>query len=254
LARQIDGILFDLGDTLLEFGQVDVPSLFEAGAKLAYEYLRKLGKKLPPFPKYHRQQLWAVRWNYFKSRLTNREFNSLDLIGRLSKRMGHGLNHDHVLELAWLWYEPLSRSACVEPGLRTTLETLRDMGMKLGLISNTFIPGQVLDRHLAAAGLLDLLSVRIYSCDVVYRKPHRRIFELALKQANLSASKTIFVGDSPQADITGANRAGMISVLKSPKNPAGTGISTPAHRIDRISQLVEIVENYNAPADKSPRD
>ena len=248
MAARIRGILFDLGDTLLDFGRVDVRAMFEAGGRLAYQYLKDLGQPLPSFEAFHRRQLWAIRWNYLKSRLTRREFNALDLIGRLSISMGHNLTHQQTLDLAWLWYEPLSRTARMEPGLRGLLGRLRDSGLVLGLVSNTFVPGEVIDRHLGQLGLLEFLPVRVYSCDVRYRKPHRNIFLIALGQAKLAPAETIFVGDSLEADIAGANRAGMISVFKAPgHHRSGTSVK-PAHRIARLAEVEDIVAKCNQPA------
>jgi len=244
MASRIRGIFFDLGDTLLDFGQVDIPTIFESGARLAYDYLKSLGKSLPSFAAYHRRQLWAIRWSYFKSRLTRREFDAADLIARLADRMGHDLTEPQVTELAWLWYEPLSRCATAEPGLQDTLRALADGGRTLGVISNTFIPAAALDRHLEGAGLLDLLPVRVYSCAIRYRKPHPAIFRAALEQAGIGPEEAMFVGDSPQADILGANRVGMISVLKDPAGRHRDCPSQPNHRISHLAELPALVAAY----------
>ncbi len=244
MTRPIDGIFFDLGDTLLDFGPVDVRGMFEAGARLAYEYLGELDQPLPPFGKFHRRQLWAIRWSYFKSRITRREFNSLDLLGRLSDDMGQKLTAEQAEELAWMWYLPLRQCATVEDGLTDMLRRFSEQGLKLGVISNTFVPGQVLDRHLREEQLLDLLPCRIYSCDVSYRKPHRRIFRIALNRAGLEANRTVFVGDSLRADIRGANRTGMISVLKDPTGQRERPAATPRHRIRQLTELEPIVQSY----------
>ena len=243
---RINGILFDLGNTLLNFKAVDIPSVFEAGAHLAYENLRSLGFHPPPFPKYHRRQLWAIRWSVLKSRLIGREFDSLDLIMRLAARMGCRLTDQQAIEQAWLWYEPLSKCASKEDGLIELLEGFRRAGLVLGLVSNTFVPAQVLDRHLEAEGLLGLLPVRVYSCEVRYRKPHPRIFAAAMERGRLRPGETFFVGDSLRADIYGANRAGMISVLKDSADGLHHAKINPRHRVGNLSELRELVARYNA--------
>ncbi len=248
MAKQINGILFDLGDTLLDFGNVHIPSLFKNGAKLAYGYLKQLGHPLPAFAKYHRRQLWAIRWNYFKSRFTRREFNALDILGQLSARMGHELTHEQMLELAWLWYEPLSRCARMEEGLREMLAGFQAEGLKLGMISNTFVPGEVIDRHLRRENLLELLPVRVYSCAFHYLNPNPAIIHIAPQQGAPAASETIFVGDSPHADIKGANEAGMISVLKDPTGKYDSNSVRANHRIRAITELSRIVSQYNVEA------
>ena len=247
MARRAKGILFDLGDTLLDFGQVNIGDLFRKGAKFAYDYLRSLGMTLPPFRFYHHRQLWAIRWRYAMSHLTRREFNSLDVISRLGRRMGHKLTDEQNLELSWRWYQPICRCATVEPGAREMLARFQADGIVLGVISNTFIPGAVLDRHLASENLLDLLPVRVYSSDAGTRKPGRRIFELALQQGQLRSEQTLFVGDSLRADIKGANRAGLVSVLKDPSGRFDRARVRPQHRIRGLEELADIVAGYNGP-------
>jgi len=245
MVDRIKGILFDLGDTVLDFAPVDIRVMFEAGAKLAYEYLQGLDQPVPSFAKFHRKQLWAIRWSYLKSRITRREFNSLELIGRVGKSMGHNLNDEQMAHLAWLWYEPLSRCATVETGLLDLLQGFRDDGLTLGLVSNTFVPAEVLDKHLRQEGLLEFFPVRVYSCQVRYRKPSAEVFRIALERTGLEPSQALFVGDSPQADIDGANRAGLVSVLKDPKGRHDGIRIKPAYRIRQLSQLPGIVARHN---------
>ncbi len=245
MVGRIRGVFFDLGETLLNFGHVDVLSVFESGARLAYAYLGSLGQPLPSFAKFHRHQLWAIRWRYFLSRLTGQEFDARALIARLTCKMGQTLTDGQVEELAWLWYEPLSRCATTENDLHQTLRHL-SAGRTLGVISNTFIPASALNRHLARMNLLELLPVRVYSCDVRYRKPHPAIFRIALQRAGLQAGETVFVGDSLVADIAGANRVGMVSVLKDSSSRGGHSPIRPKHRISYLSELPDLVDGYKA--------
>lgn len=245
MSDRIKGILFDFGETIIDFGRVDLPALFKRGTKLAYEYLVDRGHSLPPFKKYLRTQLRAVHWNVFKSRITRSEFNALDVIRRISDGQGLQLDHEHLVALAALWYEPLRQCASMEPGVLEMLRQFRDEDMTLGIISNTFVPGQVLDRHLEQEHLLELLPVRVYSCDVNYRKPDIRIFQITLERAHLAAQETVFVGDSLRADIRGANRAGMISVLKDPLDRYRHKRIRPHHRIRSLLELRDIIADYN---------
>ncbi len=245
MPRDVEGILFDLGDTLLDFGRVDVRGLFEDGARLAYQYLEELGQPVPSFSRFHRKQLWAIRWNYLKSRLTRREFNALDLIGVTSRRMGQQLTEEQTAELAWLWYEPLSDCATIEPDLPELLARWADDRLLLGVVSNTFVPGEVLDRHLERLGLLKYLPIRIYSCDVRYRKPNPNIFRLALDPSGLLAERVLFVGDSPRADIEGARRFGMRTVLKDPSGRFDDADVPADYRIRRLAELDSVLAACN---------
>ena len=241
----IRGILFDLGDTLLDFGAVKPNRLFVRGASLAYDYLRGLGKRLPSRRLYLMRQLWAIRWAYFKTRFTHKEFDSLQLLKDRSRRMGHPLSDEEALELAWQFYLPLKEASTVEPQMRQTLQRLGDRGLTLGVVSNTFLPGQILDRQLEQEGIIDLLPFRVYSSDLGIRKPDRRIFEHALEATGLQPQQTLFVGDTPREDISGAHQAGMVTVLKDPTGLNKAVLPAPDYTIRAIADLEQIVSRRN---------
>jgi len=244
MTGRIRGILFDLGDTLIDFEHVSMTAMFRKGARLGYAYLQELGKPVPGFRKFHYRQLWAIRWNYIKARVTGKEFNSLDVMIHFARKWGYELSEDECLELAWRFYKPLSQAATVAPGAVETLNALVKKGLKLAVVSNTFVPGAVLDRHLDIASLGDLIESRIYSSEVGYRKPKKEIFQLALEHAKLQPSNALFVGDSPHADIFGAHRAGMITVLKDRPGHQKKMRVTPDHNIADMTELLQIVDRY----------
>jgi HAD superfamily hydrolase (TIGR01509 family) len=244
MARKINGILFDLGDTLIDFAHVSMTAMFRKGARLGYEYLQEIGKTVPGFRKFHYRQLWAIRWNYIKARVTGKEFNSLDVMARFAEKWDYHLTEAENLELAWRFYTPLCNAATIVPGALEALETLLKKGLKLAIVSNTFLPRSVLDRHLDILELGDLIETRIYSSEVIYRKPNPKIFQLALKKVGLDAENTMFIGDSPRADIFGAQREGMITVLRDlPKRRKRPRI-TPDHNLTDMTELLQIVAQY----------
>ncbi|MDP6543257.1 MAG: HAD family hydrolase [Phycisphaerae bacterium] len=248
MTGRVKGILFDLGDTLIDFAHVSMTAMFRQGARGGYEYLQELGKSVPGFRKFHYRQLWAIRWNYIKARVTGREFNSLDVMRHFARKWGYELSEPEYLELAWRFYKPLSKAATIVPGAPETLATLAEKGLKLAVVSNTFLPGSVLDRHLEIVSLSDLIETRIYSSEVGYRKPSPKIFQLALEQSGLHACDALFVGDSPKADIFGARRAGMVTVLRDRSKKRSKKMRTaPDHRIADMTELLQIVAQYEGP-------
>ena len=209
-------ILFDLGDTLIDFEPMDTRAVFRMGAGSTYEFLLQRGYSMPPFEEYCRRQHSAVKWAYFWAKFKRKEFNSKHLLGEFCAKLGANLSVDELNQLAWLWYEPLTRHSSTEPETLDVLGELRNSGLKIGLVSNTFIAPEIHDRHLDMLNLLELISVRVYSSEVGHRKPDPRIFQVALDQLNVTASETIFVGDLIKTDIVGARRLGMKTVLKQP--------------------------------------
>lgn len=244
--KRIKAILFDLGDTLLDFPKrVEVNHLFQQGARQAYEYLRERGYSLPSFRSYHHRHWLAIRWSIIKSFFARRDFDSLSIMQYCCRKLRLKLDRQQLIELCWLWYQPLGCSATVEAGLGEMLQSLAESGLKIALVSNTFVPAEVLDRHLEKENLLHLLPERIYSCNVGWRKPDPRIFTEALNRLGVKAGETIFVGDSLKNDIRGANRQGMISVLKDPTGARRRGGNQPTHTITSILEIPAIIEQYN---------
>ena len=62
-------------------------------------------------------------------------------------------------------------------------------------------------------GLSDRIQSLTISGEIGVRKPNLKIFEVACGRADVLPKEAIFVGDSIQNDIVGANRAGITSVL-----------------------------------------
>lgn len=212
----IDAVLFDLGDTIIDFGvgRREAEILFKKGARLTYDYLD--GKKLPvpPFARYFRAHYRCMQRAYAWSKLTRRDFSYADVLARAARKLGLALTPEDLLHLAWLWYKPIGDASHIDAGILHMLIQLRAAGTKLAIVSNTFVPPHCLDRHLREEGLLEFFPVRVYSSTVRYRKPHPRIFEMALDQIGVPASRALFIGDLLKTDIGGAKRAGMRTIWK----------------------------------------
>ncbi|MFA5865606.1 MAG: HAD family hydrolase [Phycisphaerae bacterium] len=214
----IKAVLCDLGDTLINFHRIDVITSFVQGARETYVFLGdNLGLKLPPFKKYRRQQQWAIRWAYLKSKITGREFNSLNVLRKSTEKLHIPVPEDQFEELAWRWYKPLALQAKADSHTIPMLEELQRRNLKLAIVSNTFVPPSALDRHLAQEDLLKYFPLRVYSCDVGVRKPKPHIFRVALQKLGVEPEEAVFVGDSYRADILGARRSRMFAILKTTK-------------------------------------
>ena len=103
--------------------------------------------------------------------------------------------------------------SCVPfPNLFEMLQTLRDHGLKLGLVTNgrELIQGRKVER----LGIRPYLDAVVISETVGTRKPDPRIFSAALAALGVEASATAFVGDNPEADVLGAKRSGLLAVWK----------------------------------------
>lgn len=242
MSSKIDTILFDLGDTLLDFGKVSVARLFDSGGRLAYDYLQKQGHTLPPFKTFYWKNYVAIRMNVIKCAITLKDFHAARLMDKLLKEMSIEVDRENLLELCWLWYKPLHDCARIESGLVEMLKDFTQSGLKLGVVSNTFIPGETLDRHLEETGLLPWLPKRIYSCDVGWQKPKPVIFRKALEIMESNAHETLFIGDKERNDVRGAKRVGMKTVRK---DITGRKRSKADFKIKSMLELRDVIKKCN---------
>ncbi len=115
-------------------------------------------------------------------------------------------------EMAGMWevtyYKRKLRDNVIE-----TLRTLENRGYKLGVISNTSSLYSVYD-------VLEGYGIRAYTKEVVlssitgYRKPHKEIFNIALREIHSEADNCAYVGDTVSRDIMGAKSAGFNTAIQ----------------------------------------
>ncbi|MBI9019225.1 MAG: HAD family hydrolase [Phycisphaerae bacterium] len=243
---EIKAILFDIGDTLINYGQANVNALFRQGGRLTYEYLcDQFGReKMPSFHWYNFRHLLSIRYHYVLSMITKIEFHTEELLARRGRYMGLDLSQEQLEHLCHLWYYPLGKAAYVEPDIVETFEALKQMNLKLCVISNTFVPGYVLDSHLEQIGIRQYFDYWVYSCDTRYRKPRREIYQAALDKLQIDPGQIIMVGDRYKEDVKGPGKLGILGIIKKGvtnnkrKYPEGTVT------IEHISDLPGLIKDW----------
>ena len=96
------------------------------------------------------------------------------------------------------------------PEVVEVLTALRAQGYRLGIISNW---SWNLRERVAQVGLDGFFEIIWASAYAGCNKPHRRIFDQALAQMDLSPAQALYVGDKYRNDVMGARRAGIEAVL-----------------------------------------
>jgi putative hydrolase of the HAD superfamily len=108
------------------------------------------------------------------------------------------------------YFEPFVRSCQLIPGTYDMLDSLVGQ-YRLGLVSNFTHPPAV-EQILARVGLERFFDGIIISGRLGVRKPHPAVFMELSKLLALPPDEIAFVGDELQADIVGAQKAGMRTV------------------------------------------
>jgi putative hydrolase of the HAD superfamily len=127
----------------------------------------------------------------------------------------------------------------VREDARETLETLRDRGLHLSIVSN--IDDDQFEPLFAQLGLTRWFDCTTTSEEARSCKPDPGIFRMALRKAGgPPPEEVVFVGDSVPHDVAGAARLGMTTVLLGGA-PDSAG-PAPDHVISRLGELLAIVQ------------
>jgi putative hydrolase of the HAD superfamily len=93
------------------------------------------------------------------------------------------------------------------------LEAIKEMGFKMGLISNTgMTPGFTFRSYMEERGMLGYFHTLTFSDEAKLAKPSSEIFMMTLEAMDARPEQTIHVGDHVINDVVGAKRCGMKTV------------------------------------------
>lgn len=118
-----------------------------------------------------------------------------------------------------------------------TLEYLRNAGFKLAIVSNWDTPLDPLTERLGIAYYFDII-VASHDERVKSAKPDPHIFNYTLAAVGISAEEAVHVGDTYEADIVGAQNAGIRPILIDRDN---TQTGRWPETIQDLSELPELL-------------
>ncbi|MFQ5591809.1 MAG: HAD family hydrolase [Phycisphaerae bacterium] len=239
----IDAVLFDVGNTLLH-SRVSTPTAaLDLAVRPVYDRLVELDFKLPPFAQYSRMIRRRFVRSHLWSRIVRREVSIIKGLQRAHSHLGVSLSMERTAELCRESISAVAAIFTVDEDAKDVIAKLREMNVKLGLVSNTILPGFTIDEFLGSEGFLDCFPVRIYSSDVGYMKPSPKIFRLALEQLEVAPERAAFIGDRVDNDVLGASRLGMKTVLFIPGGKLPREWDCADHTIRRLTEIPGIVGN-----------
>jgi putative hydrolase of the HAD superfamily len=229
------GVLFDLGNTLLDEGGNDfergcerVLSLAENPRGISARELAVLVKELLDDVQERRDRSWLEISPFARHRLV---FEPQGLSFRSSfyeveRELLRGLTR----------FDPA-------PGIREALAQLKQAGVPMGVVSNSSFTAEALAWQLAEWDLRGFFRFVLSSADVGVRKPHPRIFAAACAQLGTRPEDTWFVGDALRYDVAGARSAGLVSVWYNPKRAPRDGVDPDVeihHHAELRSRIEEV--------------
>jgi FMN phosphatase YigB (HAD superfamily) len=93
-----------------------------------------------------------------------------------------------------------------------------------------------------ALSLYDYFDTVVCSSEIVFRKPDRAMFEVALRSLKVSPSEAMFIGDDYHADIIGAKKVGMKAVWLNPNHHPNPGEVAPDYDIAGLKEILAFPE------------
>lgn len=234
----VRAVLFDFGGTLYDYATL------EAGERESLvELARQFGIEAEPrvIQRAHREAMRRVFRHYLQRRFyLHRDLFRDAVIGMLEsfEVAPNAARLDRYRAAQWQRH---ARDFTLREGVSETLDTLRQRGIHLGIVSN--IDDDQLDHLLEIAGIGSSFDSILSSEQAQSCKPDPSIFEEALRRAGCAAREALFVGDTLAQDIVGANNVGLQSVLlwhRDDRDPP-TEAPRPRHVIRRIPDLLDLV-------------
>ncbi|MGQ4915376.1 MAG: HAD family hydrolase [Candidatus Asgardarchaeia archaeon] len=241
---RIKAVFFDFGGVITE--RIVAPALED----IVIEFLLKKGINLSEKQCDKIKEIQKGRVKYSLTTLI--EIPIEELLHDMMNHIGLSVSMKFIAECVGYFLERVKYE--LRKNVKEVLLALRKMGLKIGLISNSFteFPRMVIKKE----NLYDFFDTIILSKDVRVRKPHPKIFTEALKRASVSANEAIFIGDILEVDVWGAKQVGMKAVLiKSRYNlnkwknflkkltPRPYTKLEPDYTIEDLLEIVDMLEN-----------
>ena len=181
----------------------------------------------------HNEMLWA---KYRNHEIDRREL-ILDRWAYILRRMGINDN-EYALKINSDFLRRTTTKTKTIDGAISLLEYLYS-GYRLFILSNGFREVQYL--KLQNSGLAPYFERIILSEDVSIQKPHKEIFDYALKNTNSRRTESLMIGDSPEADIAGAQNAKIDQIWLNPDNLNYKGSLPPTFIVRSLHEIKDIL-------------
>ena len=229
---QPDAVIFDWGGTLTRWHDIDfhAESLALAHAVVASD--DDLGVHAEALHRAN-QVVWGRSRDHQQSATVDDLFTEA------------GLEHDpdllgHYRE----FWEPHTPT---DPQVGPLFTHLRELGIKVGVLSNTIWPRAWHEDFFRRDGVLDLIDGAVYTSEVPWTKPAREVFRAAMDAVCAgNPGRCVYVGDRLFDDIWGAQNAGLKAIhiphSAIPEEQHGHSEGDPdavAHELAEIPALVE---------------
>lgn len=197
----LHAVLFDWGDTLMRWAAT--PELLAAGHDAG---LRAVGRE--PVPGLTERFRTVYLPSFFEPGLIQ-EIEYPAQVRRLLGEFDVSLSDDELMRFLDAEHAAWAPAVQLAATTHALLDSLRERGLGLALVSNAIDPPALLHRDLERLHVADRLDFAVFSSEVGLRKPAPEIFERALAALGVAPPDALMVGDTIATDIAGASALGL---------------------------------------------
>lgn len=242
----VRGVIFDLGGTLMyldgEWEEVHARNEANLLAFLQAEGLELEDRTFCQEFRRRRQKAYEI------ARATRVEYPVQRTLQETLAQLGYpDLDERLLAEAVKALFQYEETRWIAFPDALPTLEALRREGYRLGLVSNAS-DDALIQRLIRRLGFEPYLHPALNSAEVGIRKPDPRIFQLVLEEWGLEPREVVMVGDTLEADILGAQLAGLGAILAlMDENPANGELRDriiPDATIETLTQLPPLLASW----------
>ncbi len=239
-------VVFDLGHTLIDYyNNWETPEIraIERSYKLATDHGCEV--ELEKFQTDLRKMLVEGRARKEKELV---EIPLHQVLDTIFQRFGCDVTDEVLVEGMDIFYGVLVEDRRLVPGTIEMLDMVKAKGYAIGLVSDVAwgLPSDYPQRDMAHFQLIEYFDDMVFSTDVGLRKPHPKMFKIALSNLDADADRSVFVGNSLQCDVKGALGVGMTAVLKKSDYYTPDDSIVPDANVDEWPDLMAVLdENDN---------
>lgn len=238
MGERIDAVVFDWGGTLSAWADIDLADMWRLAAQhLDPERADELTALLT--------EVEAKSWA--RVRHDQKATTLAAILAEASEASGLDVASAVIEEAAAGHLESWAPHIVHTDDAAPTLAACKSLNLRTGLLSNTHWPREFHERFLARDGLDQFLDARIYTSELKRTKPHPLAFKAVLDALDVSAARTVFVGDRPYDDIFGAQSLGMRTVLMGGRPVEAYEAVTPDATITHLAELIGVLDEWADP-------
>jgi len=236
MEKVIRGVIFDLGSTLIRF-EGDWPILLQDSLDLLIDQLQEDGLDFDR-SEFRSAFERALEANDLQRQSSQRERSTSSLLHETLNIFGYDEISPNIIGRGLKRFYGVSETHWQPmPALHEVLDELRKEGRMLGIISNAGDVGNV-QRLIDKVNIRNYFDPIIISAAIGVRKPDPGLFEIVLDQWQVNPGSVVMIGDRLEADILGAQAAGLHQIWIKPEAEASDATRITPEKI--AETLVDI--------------